>query len=384
MTLQPLLRSAGALLLASFATVAAWVAPVRAQAQLPTGYQDQLLVSTLDVPVGLAFLPDGRLITCELKSGRLRMIVNGELAGIDPIGVVDSVETLGQEEGLLSVAVDPRWPAKPFVYVHSTALDSTLRISRLTATGDLSDGTSGNLAIVPGSRRDLIRDIANRSEYHNGGCLRFGPDSMLYVSLGEDANACAASDTTLLNGVVLRLDVRNLPDTPGPPNKALLVPADNPWAGSANLNQRLVYARGLRNPFRFWIDAPTGRLFIGDTGVQSYDEVDLAEDTRVAVPIYVDPFQGTTRLWVTLGVRLTKLEARFVRAPRLKPAEGEGDWKEVEGWKLHAARHVIPVDEFAEVEVRTLAPPNREELRRLCDEHKTREKIVEALSAGRW
>jgi hypothetical protein len=114
------------------------------------------------------------------------------------------------------------------------------------------------------------------------------------------------------------------------------------------------------------------------------DEPDLAEDTRVAVPIYVDPFKGTTRLWVTLGVRLTKLEARFVRAPRLKPAEGEGDWKEVEGWKLHAASHVIPVDEFAEVEVPTLAPPDREELRKLCDAHKTREKIVEALSTGRW
>ncbi|HEY3965363.1 MAG TPA: hypothetical protein VGM05_12480 [Planctomycetaceae bacterium] len=114
------------------------------------------------------------------------------------------------------------------------------------------------------------------------------------------------------------------------------------------------------------------------------DEVDLAEDTRVAVPLYVDPLQGTTRLWVTLGVRLTKLEARFVRPPRVKPAEGEEDWKTVEGRKLQGTFHVIPVDEFAEVEVPTLAPPDREELRRLCDQHKTKEKIVEALSAGRW
>jgi hypothetical protein len=114
------------------------------------------------------------------------------------------------------------------------------------------------------------------------------------------------------------------------------------------------------------------------------DEPDLAEDTRVAVPIYVDPIQGTMRLWATLGVRLTKLDARFVRAPRLKPAEGEGDWKEVEGWKLHAASHLIAVDEFAEVEVPTLSPPNREELRKLCDQHKTKEKIVAALAAGKW
>jgi hypothetical protein len=114
------------------------------------------------------------------------------------------------------------------------------------------------------------------------------------------------------------------------------------------------------------------------------DEPDLAEDTRVAVPIYVDPFRKTMRLWVTLGVRLTKLEARFARPPRIKPAAGEGEWKEVEAWKLQPANHVIAVDEFAEVEVRTLSPPNREELRKLCDQHQTKEKILAALSAGRW
>jgi len=114
------------------------------------------------------------------------------------------------------------------------------------------------------------------------------------------------------------------------------------------------------------------------------DDPDLAEDTRVAVPIYVDPIKGTLRLWVTLGVRLTKLDARFATPPRLKPAEGEGDWQPVEGWKLHTASHLIAVDEFAEVEVPTLSPPNREELRKLCDQHKTKEKIVAALAAGNW
>ena len=114
------------------------------------------------------------------------------------------------------------------------------------------------------------------------------------------------------------------------------------------------------------------------------DEPDLAADTRVAVPIYVDPQKGTMRLWVTLGVRLTRLEARFVRPPSIKPAEGEGDWQKVEEWKLTPVDHLIAVDEFAEVEVPTLVPPNREELRKLCDEHRTKEKIVEALAAGNW
>jgi hypothetical protein len=81
---------------------------------------------------------------------------------------------------------------------------------------------------------------------------------------------------------------------------------------------------------------------------------------------------------------MTKLESRFVRAPRLKPAEGEGEWKTVEDWKLAPVEHLIAVDEFAEVEVKGLSPPNREELRKLCDQHQTKEKIVEALAAGQW
>ena len=269
-------RRAGAVLALAAGIAAGWAPHAGALVQVPTDFQDIPLVSMLDWPVGIAFLPDGRLLTCELKSGRLRMVVNGELAAVDPIGVVDSVKTIGEEEGLLSVAVDPRWPVKPFVYVLSTALDSTVRISRLTATGDLSDGTSGNVSIVPGSRRELIRDVVSLLENHNGGALRFGPDSMLFVSLAEDARACMATDTTQLFGVILRLDVRNLPDSPGPPNKQLLVPADNPWATSASQNQRLVYARGLRNPFRFHIDAPTGRLFIADVGWGAYEEIDIA------------------------------------------------------------------------------------------------------------
>jgi hypothetical protein len=114
------------------------------------------------------------------------------------------------------------------------------------------------------------------------------------------------------------------------------------------------------------------------------DDRDLAADTRVAVPIYIDPIQGRMRLWCTLGVRLTTLDARYARPPRLKPAEGEGEWTVVEGYKLLPAEHLIAVDEFAEVEIPTHSPPNREELRKLCDKHQTKEKIVEALAAGTW
>ena len=263
---------------------------------LPTGFQDQVLVSQLDRPVDLAFLPDGRTIVIELKSAKIRLIVGGSLASTDPIGVLDSVKTVGPEEGLLGVAVDPRWPGKPFLYLFSTALDSTLRISRLTLSGDLFTGTSWNLSIVPGSRRELIRDVVSRNTNHNGGTLRFGPDSLLYASFGEDAVLCNATDSTGLYGVIARMDVRRLPDSPGPPDKSLLVAAGNPYADRPDPDTRLIYARGFRNPFRFSIDPPTGRLFIGDVGQDTYEEIDLIQTPAL---YYGWPFLEGTATYAT-------------------------------------------------------------------------------------
>ena len=58
------------------------------------------------------------------------------------------------------------------------------------------------------------------------------------------------------------------------------------------------------------------------------------------------------RLWVTCGVRLATLEAGYVKPPSLRPVDGSGDWKPVEGYKLKSGLSSIPVDEFAEVEVK--------------------------------
>jgi hypothetical protein len=112
----------------------------------------------------------------------------------------------------------------------------------------------------------------------------------------------------------------------------------------------------------------------------AFDDPDLAVDTRVMVPIFIDVPRQKTRVWVTLGVRLTKLEARYARPPQLKPANGSLDWKEVEPGKLEGANYLIAVDEFAEVELNGLKVLSREELRKICDEQQTKEKIVEALA----
>ena len=106
---------------------------------------------------------------------------------------------------------------------------------------------------------------------------------------------------------------------------------------------------------------------------------DLARDTRVAVPLYVDPFRGVTRLWVTIGVRLTRLKADFARGPRIKPKEGPGDWSIVPAGQLGERTLLIAVDEFAEVEIPGNKVLTRDELRTLCDSAKTRDAIIKSL-----
>jgi hypothetical protein len=112
---------------------------------------------------------------------------------------------------------------------------------------------------------------------------------------------------------------------------------------------------------------------------QAFADADLAADTRVSVPVFVDLERGVTKLWVTLGVRLAKLEASYAIAPRIKPADAEGEWRDIEAWKLETSRYLIPVDEFAEVELRGVRVLTREELRGICDREKTKVAIVNAL-----
>ncbi len=241
-------------------------------ATVATGFRDQLIRGGLSQPSGFAFLPDGRILFTEQKTKRIRMLVNGALSSTDPIITIADVNAAGNEQGLLGIAIDPDWPARPYLYVYFDHTGtSTIYISMFTATGDLSNSSSHNLAL--GSRYDIITDIPDNASNHNGGTLRFGPDSMLYASLGEDADQCGAQDSTLFKGVILRLLVDSLPRPgSGPAPKNLLIAPGNPFPGPS-ANARLVWAYGLRNPFRFNIDRQTGLLYIADVGQSNFEEV---------------------------------------------------------------------------------------------------------------
>jgi len=252
-------------------------------ATVPTGFADQAAVSVgsgaaLDWPVGMAFLPDGRLLVVEQNSAKIRLFVNGTLSSTDPVAALTGVRTSGGEQGLLGIAVDPGWPGRPYLYIHcDDASGPFIRVSRYIVTGDLALTTDGHLAVDPATRYDLLNQLPDNAPNHNGGTLRFGTDGMLYVSLGDDMDHCAAQDTSVLVGKILRLDVTRLPDGPGgPPPVALLTAPGNPWAAAPDSNARLVWAQGMRNPFRFSVDPANGALLIGDVGESTWEEIDRA------------------------------------------------------------------------------------------------------------
>jgi glucose/arabinose dehydrogenase len=261
---------AAGLLLALGAGPAAGVA-------IPSGLYDHFVLAGLDEPTSMAFTPDGRLFVIEQRSAQVRLLVNGIVSATDPVLVVPEVDGVEYEEGLLGIAVDAEWPARPFIYVHyNHGPTSTIHISRFRLAGDLDGTGSGDLTCDPASRYDVLADIPDASTTHNGGTLRFGPDGMLYASLGEDTSPCAAQDTASFRGKILRLDVSQLPDGPGgPAPKALLVPPGNPYSGPT-VDSQLMWANGLRNPFRFHIDPADGSLFIADVGLSLYEEVNRA------------------------------------------------------------------------------------------------------------
>ena len=255
--------------------LAAWVPLARAQ-MAPQGFTfEQVLFPPFGgAPIGFAFLPDERVLVIEKNSGIVRVKAADATTSIAKLTIPNVVGT-DAENGLLGVAVDPAWPARPYAYFYYNHTSSHCFLTMYTCTGDLTNPSSTNLTF--GSPYNILTDVPDNSPVHQAGTLRFGPDGMLYVSQGEDSNPCAAQDLSILGGKILRLDVSSMPGAgTGPPPKADITPVDNPFPGPDD-NARLVYAWGLRNPFRFTVDPVAGDLFIGDVGAMAWEELDRVE-----------------------------------------------------------------------------------------------------------
>jgi uncharacterized repeat protein (TIGR03806 family) len=178
------------------------------------------------------------------------------------------VEAGPQEAGLLGLALHPRFAENGLAFLSYTARSSGRLVSRITRIVARADRRSFDPAT-----EELVLELAQPADNHNGGHLAFGPDGFLYVGFGDGGGAGdpfrSAQDPNALLGKLLRLDVDRKP---------YAIPADNPFARGGGRGE--IFALGFRNPWRFSFDrarpaaAPDG-LWLGDVGQDAREEVDL-------------------------------------------------------------------------------------------------------------
>lgn len=204
----------------------------------------------------------GRLFLVE-QAGRIFIVDDGVELPTPFLDIRSKVRSTGNEQGLLSLAFAPDYAVSGIFYVWYTDLFGDTVLERYAASQDpnLADAGSG----------DVILNVDQPRTNHNGGRLRFGPDGMLYLGLGDgggsfDPDGNAQFGGTLL-GKLIRIDV-------DPAHGDYAIPTDNPFLANGQVLDE-IWAVGLRNPWRISFDVETGDLFIADVGQNELEEVNF-------------------------------------------------------------------------------------------------------------
>ena len=223
------------------------------------------IIEDLDKPVYLTHANDGSgaLYIVE-QAGKVRMYQNDQVRTAPFLDIGARVGSSGSEQGLLSIAFSPTYIKDGFFFVNYTDKDGDTIVSRFATNKDHSVGDAkSELRILK-----IDQPYAN----HNGGLIKFGPDGMLYIGMGDGGSAGdpenRAQNMKVLLGKLLRIDVSKASKA-----KPYAIPADNPkWKTGEKAE---IWSSGLRNPWRFSFDKATGDLFIADVGQNAYEEVNF-------------------------------------------------------------------------------------------------------------
>lgn len=210
----------------------------------------------------------GRLFVVE-QGGKIFSFANAVSASSRTLflDITSLVETGGQEQGLLGLAFHPQFAQNGRFFVHySKKGNGNTQLARYTV--DAADPSRADP-----SSAELLLEVAQPFENHNGGQIAFGPDGFLYIGLGDggsggDPNNNGQNKGVLL-GKLLRIDVDSAAG-----GLKYGIPAGNPFVGQSGARGE-IYAYGLRNPWRFSFDPPTRRLWLADVGQDRFEEVDL-------------------------------------------------------------------------------------------------------------
>jgi uncharacterized repeat protein (TIGR03806 family) len=229
---------------------------------------DAFPLLTFQAPVFMTYVPDDsdRLVVLE-RGGVVHVFPNDpNVTESTPLLTLSDVFDEGVETGLLGLTFDPDYTSNGYFYVYYTAGtsidDFASRIVRYQISSD------PNVA-DPGSATEILREPQPAYYNHKGGMLEFGPDGLLYASLGDGGDRTNGQSTDDLLGAIVRIDVHA-----GGPDAAYGIPPDNPFA-SASGGLPELFAWGFRNPWRFSFDRVDERLWVADVGEYDFEEIDL-------------------------------------------------------------------------------------------------------------
>jgi glucose/arabinose dehydrogenase len=269
------------------------------------------VVSGLNQPTCMAFLGPNDFFINEKASGQVKRVVNGGVAAI----VLNLPVNSNSERGLLGIALHPRFPGNPSVYLYwtesSTGADSGVvsevgnpnslfqpgtpqplgnRVDRFTWNPANQTLTyAQNLIRLHAFQLDNNSPGAPQQANHNSGHIRFGPDGKIYIQIGDNGRRGWLQN--LPNGPFIPFAPDDQFGGPAPDNNHVTgcifrlnddgtTPVDNPFfsagaqfGGEVGANIQKIYSYGHRNGFGLAFDPLTGNLWENENGDDAFDEI---------------------------------------------------------------------------------------------------------------
>jgi len=253
--------------------------------QPESGLSLKEIASGLTSPIALVDPDDGtnRLFVVD-QVGPIRILQDGDLLPapfLDLTDVIVPIDTSYDERGVLGLAVHPDFETNGRFFVYYSAPLRATGPDDFDHTNVLAEYTVGVDGMGDPASAKILLEIDHPYLNHNGGTLMFGPDGLLYLSVGDGGNKNDygvghppignGQDRSSLLGKVLRFDVDD-------PMGELAIPDDNPFAAMGSDpggGAEAIYAYGFRNPYRFSFDRLTGDLWLADVGQDLMEEIDF-------------------------------------------------------------------------------------------------------------
>lgn len=239
-----------------------------------TTYRLETLYDGLDKPVALLPLDDGSMLLSSLN-GQVYLLRDGGVRAGLVLDLSARVTALQGEQGFYGVALEPADAAaaagRPRWLVGAFAERDTGDL--IVSAFPFDDET----VTAAAAREVVLLRVPMPEPFHYGGHVEFGPDGMLWVSVGngESSNVYlhrlpfSSQDLSTVRGKLLRLDLSGSAE-----GEAYAIPADNPFVGVDGVSPE-IYAYGFRNPWKFTFHPVTGEVVLVDVGNDRWEEVNV-------------------------------------------------------------------------------------------------------------